>query len=542
MEVKTWKDIDLVIEKTKTSSPPAKLTPKIAFITFNYGIDGVSIEISKYARCFEQIFGEDTEIHLIGGQFFDNADAVLKKRWKRLTIPNFDGWDKWDGGKWFDKLYYSDMPEGSEFSSEMAVEIFKQASDFSEIIYYYLTENDISIVCVANVNSNPGNFASALAVVLATERAGTFVIASNHDFFWQGDRGHFFKNKDNTEFFSLLEKIYPWNGKNWVQVNINENQSRVLKEEYGFPENKVFEIGTIISDSFSMYNTEETFEEKRLKMSLILSEGAEKINSFSIDDQLNNIDTWVASQKPIVLGAREGIEVDITSKKVLFFLQPTRVIERKRIDKNWELISELLKYQPFLDEFSREQEQAIFLHITGPTPVEHKADLIKVLNSYKKTLLEFPEEISDRLFMSFSVGHEYHPSFENHGLSKLHIWDIYQLSNIVLFPSEEEGRGLPLLESSAAGIPIVTTRYEPEKVFVDVVGENLEEALMIKYTEFPEEAPDEAVLREISDLIFHREKYSDRFEHNIKAVYKRYGMESMVELFKSIIKHLTFDV
>ena len=535
MKIQTWKDISSVLENLKNSAPSRKLSPKIAFITFNYGIDGVTIEISKYARCFEKIFGDECEIHLIGGQFFENANTVLKKRWKKVDIPNFDGWDKWDDGKWFDSLFYSDMPPNTETSNKLAVEIFSQASKFSDFLFNYFSENDISIVCVANVNSNPGNFAAALAVVLATERAGTFVIASNHDYFWQGDRTHFFKNKNNTDFFNLLEKIYPWNGKNWVQVNINKNQSDILIDKYKFPENKVFEVGTIIPNSFSMKNTDETFSDKRKKMSLILSNGADKISTVSIDNHLKNIDSWIADQIPIVIGSCKGLDVNILSEKVLFFLQPTRIIERKRIEKNWNLISDLLKFKPFLEKFNYDQEQAIFIHITGPTPAEHKEALMEILNSYKKTLDECPEQIAKKLFMSFSVGRDFHSSFQNHNLKKLHIWDIYQLSNIVLFPSEEEGRGLPLLESSAAGIPIITSQYSPKDVFFEVIGKDLSDSKKIKYTVFPEKAPGKSVLQEITNLVFKPDYYSQRKEHNIEAVYKRYGMDAMVEFFRKLL-------
>lgn len=535
MKIKNWKDINSVLGKIKSSSQSRKLSTKIAFVTFDYGIDGVTIEIAKYARCFEEIFGENAEIHLIGGQFYDSSNTVLKKRWKKLEIPNFNGWDKWNDGKWFDSLFYSNMPAGSQLSDKIAVEIFEQASGFSDILFNYLTENDISIVCVANVNSNPGNFAAALAVVLATERAGTFVIASNHDYFWQGDRTHFFKNKDNTEFFNLLERIYPWNGNNWVQVNINKNQSETLIEKFGFAESNVFEVGTIIPSSFSKNKDNETFEDKRKKMSLILSSGSEFIHTVSIDNHLKNIDSWVDNQTPIVLGLRDGMEVDIVQKEVLFFLQPTRIIGRKRIEKNWELISELLNYEPFLNNFIADKDRAIFLHITGPTPIEHKEALLEILNCYKKTLSECPKEISNKLFMSFSVGRDFHSSFDNYGLRNLHIWEIYQLSNIVLFPSEEEGRGLPLLESSAAGIPIVTSQYTPEEVFFEVVGRDLSADKRIIYTLFPKNTPEKSTLQEVTDLIFRRDYYSDRINHNIEAVYKRFGIDSMVEFFQKVL-------
>ena len=99
-------------------------------------------------------------------------------------------------------------------------------------------------MCIRDsTNSNPGNVAYALAIVLATEVTGCAVINNNHDFYWEGGkagckrnpgeepgpRDHFFRNHDNEEFFSFLQRIFPWNGRNWVQANINPVQSRRLK-------------------------------------------------------------------------------------------------------------------------------------------------------------------------------------------------------------------------------------------------------------------------------------------------------------------------
>ena len=55
----------------------------VAFVTFDYGIDGVSIEISKYADCCEAFLSDDersTPIHLIGGEFFEQADTCRNVR------------------------------------------------------------------------------------------------------------------------------------------------------------------------------------------------------------------------------------------------------------------------------------------------------------------------------------------------------------------------------------------------------------------------------------------------------------------------------
>ncbi len=91
----------------------------VAFVTYDYGIDGVSIEISKYADCCEAFLSEDdrsTLIHLIGGEFYEQADSVIRPHWRRFQIEGVNGWSMWDGGWLFSKLFYEDMPDGSAIS------------------------------------------------------------------------------------------------------------------------------------------------------------------------------------------------------------------------------------------------------------------------------------------------------------------------------------------------------------------------------------------------------------------------------------------
>ncbi len=92
----------------------------VAFITFAYDIDGVSMEIAKYAQCFERIL-PGVPIHCVAGNFGDKAGVVLDPAWHRFVLDGADGWDKWDGGKWFHQLFYEDLPPDSEHSSALAV-------------------------------------------------------------------------------------------------------------------------------------------------------------------------------------------------------------------------------------------------------------------------------------------------------------------------------------------------------------------------------------------------------------------------------------
>ena len=324
-QINNWKDIDAVLATLKeqssnveacTNESILKTAKKgIAFITFDYGIDGVSIEIEKYAKCLERLFQYDdltVPLHFIGGDFYDKADVVLKPEWARHKIPGMNGWSKWGDGKWFSKLFYEDMPEGSEVSDDMAKEIWKQSLNFANLISEYLVKNDISLLIPVNICTNPGNPAITLAVVIVTELLGINVISSNHDYYWEGGkanrasseepgpRDHFFKNCHNGAFFSFFKKLYPWNGRHWLQVNINEPQSEALINKFGFNKNQVDELGSCISNEFLReYNFDEVLSARK-RMAYILSDGSPVITPVPIKEHMGNLASWMKSQKPVV--------------------------------------------------------------------------------------------------------------------------------------------------------------------------------------------------------------------------------------------------
>jgi glycosyltransferase involved in cell wall biosynthesis len=218
--------------------------------------------------------------------------------------------------------------------------------------------------------------------------------------------------------------------------------------------------------------------------------------------------------------------------------QPTRIVDRKRIERDLHLISELLHYPPFLHEFEINKKKQIVLHITGPVPIEHQTDLENILKTYVEVIHQAPETISDRLFLAFSVGAEEHPSFHKNKFKKLTIEDIYRLATIVVFPSLTEGRGLPIIESSAAGIPIICSQYQPEEIFANVVGEDLPKDQQIYYIPFPEENFSESFLDKVTRLLLNPEKWKQNKQHNISAVRQRYSSNVMKENFQKYLDEL----
>ena len=558
--VSSWEDISREVNRIRSRQQkplPASrveylqtVSQGTAFLTFDFGIDGVSIEIAKYARVLEALYQPygGAGLHFIAGDFSPQADAILKPHWSRFLIDGINGWSKWDEGKWFAALYFEDMPAGSQRSSELATEVYRQARVIAGKLGEYLVANRISLLITVNVASNPGNLALTLALVLLTEALGIVVINSNHDFYWDGgkpaaerkpgeepgERDHFFRNVHNQPFFSLFQMLYPWQGRRWLQVNINKRQSERLIKEYGFPPQRVLEISTCVGNTLFDDYTDEDVKHAHLRMANILSDGENEIRPRSLSEHKSLLHEWMGAQIPQVIGARDGLRLDLAADDIIYLLQPTRVIARKRIEKGVELIQALLQ-GPMRATFEQKPDQQLVLHVTGPTPLEHQGDLETILYAYSNLIDNLPSSIAERVFLAFSSGQETHPSFEEQYFTNMNIADIFRMATAVLFPSEIEGRGLPIIESGAVGIPIICSRYQPEEVFADVIGEDLPEELRIRYVLFPEGEFSEEFLNEVTDLLTHPEAWAKWREHNRQAIRLRYSEAALSVAFKRLL-------
>ncbi|MCK4983811.1 MAG: hypothetical protein KAS17_12855, partial [Victivallaceae bacterium] len=390
IEVNGWQDISGFLDSIELApeSVPVSggrefsslLSAGAAFVTYDFGIDGVSIEIFKYAECLEHIL-PGIPLHFIGGDFHEKADIVLKDYWKRFEIDDFNGWSKWRDGKPFAKLFYEDMPENSDISRQTAREVWEEAKSFALQLGEYFSENNIKLAIPVNIMSNPGNVAAALGFIIAAEILDVYVISSNHDYYWEGGkpasehkpgetpgpRDHFFHNMANRDFFKLFTRLYPWNGQRWIQVNINTPQSRALIERFAFDADRVFELGTSISDDFFIHSTPEYVKSVRSRMNYIVSDGNKKIKTVGVREHLANLSEWMQDEKPVACGNRSGLTLDLAADGTFYCIQPTRVILRKHIDRDEKLLSALLDYKPFAESFFADSSKQLLLHITGPT-------------------------------------------------------------------------------------------------------------------------------------------------------------------------------
>jgi glycosyltransferase involved in cell wall biosynthesis len=273
-------------------------------------------------------------------------------------------------------------------------------------------------------------------------------------------------------------------------------------------------------------------------MAHILSDGKPIIKPMPVDAHCRELADWMEDQTPRVLGAGSELTLDLTSDDLIYILQPTRVIARKQVERNLVLIQELLARGLFRKVLEKNNKLQIVLHITGPTPIEHQDDHEIILDAYENVINSVPSQVSNRIFLAFSVGQESHHSFFRKKFRPLYIEDIYRMATVVVFPSEREGRGLPIIEASASGIPIICSRYSPDEVFAEVVGEDLSEEHQIDFVQFPKGAFPKSFLQQVTQLLLYPELNKKRVQHNKNAVRSRFSARKLEKAFGNLLEKL----
>jgi hypothetical protein len=313
----------------------------IAFVTFSYEVDGVTIEIFKYLKIFKEIFG-NIDIHLIGGEFAEVYEEPIKSNYKKFIVNGITGFLKW---KLFNLFFRTKLERGESVYNELIISFWNEVLSITERIGNYLEKNNIKLLFIVNTNSNPGNVSLALSLVLLSEYLQIPVICNNHDFYWEGGkseteikyhkakpgpRDHYFTNYHLEELFSTFEMIYPWKSKSWFLLNINPEQSSTLIDRFEHNPANTGEICTAIdTEKFKPLKDEKQKENILRQISGILSGYNKELKSISIDKIIAD-EKFKLHPHPFITGFDDNISINFTNNFII--LQPTRIIERKCIE------------------------------------------------------------------------------------------------------------------------------------------------------------------------------------------------------------------
>ncbi|HHJ10893.1 MAG TPA: hypothetical protein ENK25_08375, partial [Bacteroidetes bacterium] len=272
--IETWFDLGLFLDRFREEQEYPAIqfdgtyddfkeslrTGGVAFLTFHYMVDGVTIEADKYASLFRRNV-PGIAVHYIAGEINTKTIPFINKEYKQKVIPELAGFDDWELYK---DLYSTKLERGSSVYNELIKRLWSQTLVIVEKLGAYIEEQGINLLYAINVCSNPGNVAFALATVLLSEMMKIPVISNNHDFYWEGGmsasdrkkegsrtgpRDFFFTNSHLGEVFSIIEMLYPWQSRSWINVNINRAQSEHLVRTRGHNPANVMEIGTAVDTS-----------------------------------------------------------------------------------------------------------------------------------------------------------------------------------------------------------------------------------------------------------------------------------------------------
>ncbi len=560
--IRTWFDLGLYIDRFRENKtlPTAGFegtfntfsktinTKAMAFSTFHYAVDGVTIEVEKYAKIFRKKL-PGIRIHYIAGEFLPGSEKLIDDKTKKFELGELKGFDDWD---LYRDFYFTRLERGSKEYNELILKFWKQVRLICGKLGRYIEKNDIQLLYVINVCSNPGNVAYSLALVLISEYLGIPVINNNHDFYWEGGsrpvdlelgrsrkgpRDFFFTNSEIGEFFSIIEMIFPWESRSWINVNINKGQSDHLIKVNGHNPANICEIGTAVDTDEYLNISKRDEINAYLQFEKILSRYKNTLVGYSVKDVIQNKLVDEANPRPILIGCKTRPIEKFASENIIF-LQPTRIISRKKIEVGFRLIRRIFHDPVFIDHLDKHLNLKLTLLITGPIATGQYAYFERLIERFDKFMEVLKPVHREKIFMACLFSELDRESFKKRFKNPVGIPELYNIASLILLPSKTEGRGLPIIEATACGTPIICRRYEPRDVYREVIGEHLEEQDRLQVIEFDGKNIKLRHVREITDRIFFPNKYVEEIRHNRKAVMKRYSLYSLEKNLNRIFYRL----
>ncbi len=560
-QITTWFDLGLLLDRLReeravpSARLPAdrrafeqKLSRGIAFLTFSYSVDGVTMEALKYADAFKR-FLPDPKLHFIGGEFDPRTDALFDPTARQHVLDGATGFDLCPI---YRRLFHRRLERGSPLYNSLIGQLWGTTLDLVQRLGTLFEDNDIQLVFAINTNSNPGNPALALALVFLSEHFGLPVISNNHDFYWEsghseieretrkldkGPRDHFFTNSHLGEVFSVLQMTYPWEGRSWFSLNLSFHQSGELIRTFGHNPANVAEVETAVdTDKFRPLPRPRRLEVLR-QLSSLLGGDARSVPVLELGVAIDEGGVGNSPATPILFGHRAHTGVDFTRDNMIL-LQPTRIIARKRIGLNFEMLNTLFEDEEFAAALRTTPSLKLTVMITGPVADGQQRYWRRLLDHVRRFFDGLPAGVRDRVFFAPLFASIDTQAFRECFERPATIADIYGVASLVCLPSKTEGRGLPIIESAACAVPCLVRRYEPEEVYAHVIGEHLAAETRLRVVEFQGQQIQKDVPAKVCSLLLHPQDHTEQARHNRRVVEQRYSMASLTRDLEQTLHRL----
>lgn len=428
---------------------------RLAVVSGKLGdVDGVSLEADKWIRILEE---QGHEVYTIAGRYATELTGIPADR--QLTLPaiRFDS----ECQRKFEHRVFpylnSTRPPllNSEERSEVVSELETLGTDVANELFDLVKDRRIDAIIAENTNAMPMTLLGGIAVHLVATEMRVATILHHHDFWWE--RSRFSRNSIN----GLLNRIMPPSDVALEHVVISSYAAHILSSikrvsPFVIPNCEDFDAPPVADD----YN-----------------------RSFRAE-----------------LGFRDDD---------LLVVQPTRIVERKRIEDSVALLGRLVSRYPDLGE----RLQYVISLYQGDEPDAHYVDRIRDEAERVGIRLHL---ISDRVASSRGANGEGELLFTNR--------DVLVNADLVTYLPIWEGFGNALLEAIAARVPVVTTTYLVYKTDIMPSGvENIE--IRDRYDDDGQLVIPDAVLESIHYLLTHREFRRDLVERNFRIARAEFGMD-----------------
>ncbi|MBM3703167.1 MAG: glycosyltransferase family 4 protein [Actinobacteria bacterium] len=430
---------------------------KIAIISTRLGgIDGVSIEAKKWADALRMLGLVPV---FIAGNFtrncYDKYVLINELDFNHPDIVRI----KEQAFTRIKDIYIKEPNLQYEFKLR---ELLVKTKDLIKTkINSEIKKLDIRYISIENALSLPLNIplGIALAEIIFENRIKT--IARHHDFYWE--RKEFLKSRIED----ILIKYFPPDLDNLNHVVINSIAQKSL------------------------------FLRKKIQATYIPN-----IFDFKLLNNPSYHDLKIKKDLRNFLGLEENDYL---------FLQPTRIIRRKNIERSFD----------FVNKLSSILAKKIYLLISG-LPEKHEFKYFKeIIDHAKKT------SINLILCNDFKNINTKDSNIKVKKVFKLfNIYDLYYACNLVTFPSDLEGFGNPVLEAAAFKKPLFVNNY---RVLKDMLNKGFDFILINK-------AVDEKCLKKAAFILSNSKYWEKIAEKNFKIVKKYYCPDFLIKALGEILQ------
>ena len=338
----------------------------------------------------------------------------------------------------------------------------KQRKKIIKRIYYYsdmikpklknfIIKNKINLLSVENIFSLPVNISLTIAVFDIINELNLPCIARHHDFYW--DMGKYLRCEAN--FKDIFNRFFLPKHTNIINVVINKAARDSLKKNKGM-------------NSIVVYN---------------------KFN-FRDVDKINKY----------YLRKRFQIRND-----EIIFLQPTKILGRKKIERSIELVS----------LFKKRFGKRCVLVITGPTDHDER---------YRQKLIKIAKKLNVKIISTYEYTTVNKKSTDSFNI--LPKGFMYPPADIITLPSDYEGFGNPVIESAMYKKPLVVNKYP---ILNEILDFGFKFIVMNKKVT-------SKILNEVHRAIVDRDHTKKITEHNFKIAYKYFSLNLLKKELKLLIK------